>query len=851
MDDFETAFLNQRDRAQMPNVSVPKQNVYQRPYAHPPQEQGLDYQQAQMETEFQTRHGVQLTTDMLPFDQNFVAASKGMYNHFEGEPFTGSDQEAAEYGVELMGEFYFNFAGVPATGSQGTLYQATSIIAAGDGKKAQDFIYLMDQYERLPTFGEGAFSRMFRNMLKDPSNWAAAATLGTGKILTAGGQQATKMTARQSLRQLAGQAMIDVTTEVAKRPGTYGAIFEGTRSAAEEQMLTKTERAAGYQVSPLEEGVRTTVAGTIGAAAGSTLAKLGETVFGGVAEGAPEAISKAVTDYVGGAEGRMAERAGSVQLGAGVDVPAAIDKAIVGIKNLINKTDEARAAYNAAPNDLTLKNKYLELRRQRDEQMSALPDDVELQVEADYRMQHQPRTVEEGGARLDDITGGGQVFPDDVYSSKGFEYYGDSTSEASLESYNIIKSVRNKPDEEITIYRAVPKGVTDINEGDWVTLSQKYAQDHAESGYGADGKEAGEVISKVVKVRDVVNDGNDFNEFGYFPETNPTIVGAQKVFQKPTKENPVTAVAPTETEPGIIAFHGSGADFDEFKLEKIGTGEGAQAYGYGLYFTDSEDIAKFYRDTVGGANVLKRAENIKIATPDGGQETAANFSGFRNKFAKYYGDNEALFADRYLGQFTIDPDASEDVLIQRAIDTMNAVKESDKIPDNPKEIISKITLPDRGKIYKVGLEPKVEDLLDYDKTIGNQSEDIKAKISNLVENEITPDDLENFGMPRGDLKASLLSENRSVVSFLNDFAAIRGKDNAGEELLNKYGIKGLKYKAAGSRSAGVDDAAAERNYVIFDDKMIKVLEKYGIVGPVAITGVAASQQGGSETSETM
>ena len=70
-------------------------------------------------------------------------------------------------------------------------------------------------------------------------------------------------------------------------------------------------------------------------------------------------------------------------------------------------------------------------------------------------------------------------------------------------------------------------------------------------------------------------------------------------FEPPTAENPVSVVLPTETEPGIIAFHGSGADFDEFRLEMIGTGEGAQAYGYGLYFTDSEDIAKFYRDSIG------------------------------------------------------------------------------------------------------------------------------------------------------------------------------------------------------------------------------------------------------------
>ena len=260
----------------------------------------------------------------------------------------------------------------------------------------------------------------------------------------------------------------------------------------------------------------------------------------GIKAGA-KTVAGATQEFIEGAPARVAARKAdtSVQLNAGVDVPAAIDEAIVGVKNLINKTDEAKAAYNASPNDPALRKKYLDLRRQRDEQMSALPDDAELKVEADYRMQHQPRNVEEGGARLDDMTGGGQVFPDDVYSSKGFEYYGDSTSEASLESYNIIKSVRNKPDEEITIYRAVPKGVTDINEGDWVTLSQKYAQDHAESGYGADGKEAGEVISKVVKVRDVVNDGNDFNEFGYFPETNPTIVGAQKVMGKTDEPQPL------------------------------------------------------------------------------------------------------------------------------------------------------------------------------------------------------------------------------------------------------------------------------------------------------------------------
>ena len=36
----------------------------------------------------------------------------------------------------------------------------------------------------------------------------------------------------------------------------------------------------------------------------------------------------------------------------------------------------------------------------------------------------------------------------------------------------------------------------------------------------------------------------------------------------------------------VDAFHGSPYMFDKFTTEKIGTGEGAQAFGWGLYFTD-------------------------------------------------------------------------------------------------------------------------------------------------------------------------------------------------------------------------------------------------------------------------
>src|SRR4029079_2118814 len=47
----------------------------------------------------------------------------------------------------------------------------------------------------------------------------------------------------------------------------------------------------------------------------------------------------------------------------------------------------------------------------------------------------------------------------------------------------------------------------------------------------------------------------------------------------------------------IRAYHGSPHDFDKFDLSKIGTGEGAQAYGHGLYFAENEGAATGCRET--------------------------------------------------------------------------------------------------------------------------------------------------------------------------------------------------------------------------------------------------------------
>ena len=63
------------------------------------------------------------------------------------------------------------------------------------------------------------------------------------------------------------------------------------------------------------------------------------------------------------------------------------------------------------------------------------------------------------------------------------------------------------------------------------------------------------------------------------------------------------AVGDVKAAEGIRAYHGSPHDFGEFSTSQIGTGEGAQAYGHGLYFASSEDVAKGYRKAGTGTRV--------------------------------------------------------------------------------------------------------------------------------------------------------------------------------------------------------------------------------------------------------
>ena len=128
----------------------------------------------------------------------------------------------------------------------------------------------------------------------------------------------------------------------------------------------------------------------------------------------------------------------------------------------------------------------------------------------DYHMTHRAPDPDEN-APMYDLTGGGLIYPEDVYSANGARIYGNG--ESVTESWSVAVSVRGNPNASVTIYRGAPADVTTINPGDWVTPSKAYAELHVRSNVPG-----GHVISTTVRAKDLWTNGDSLNEWGYAPQ---------------------------------------------------------------------------------------------------------------------------------------------------------------------------------------------------------------------------------------------------------------------------------------------------------------------------------------------
>ena len=254
---------------------------------------------------------------------------------------------------------------------------------------------------------------------------------------------------------------------------------------------------------------------------------------------------------------------------------------------------------------------------------------------------------------------------------------------------------------------------------------------------------------------------------------------------KPRTLNPQT---------GAIVWHGSPHKFDRFDSSKIGTGEGAQAYGHGLYLAESPKVADEY-----AGKLSKKAVEIKGFVPQTQAEHELMASlGARANSTQYGSGASSVLNDL------------------RSI-ARNGTGERKSAAERALAALGDFRLPsivDSGNLYKVDLpDSAIARMLDWDKPLSQQAPGVALKAKSALDAK--------YGKGTFDSLTSSGADLRDLVQNFDDLG--RG---GMESLFREQGIPGIRYLDGGSRGAG----SGTSNFVVFpgEEGLLKILERNGI-----------------------
>jgi hypothetical protein len=276
--------------------------------------------------------------------------------------------------------------------------------------------------------------------------------------------------------------------------------------------------------------------------------------------------------------------------------------------------------------------------------------------------------------------------------------------------------------------------------------------------------------------------------------------------------------AASQVRQGIKAYHGSPYSFDRFSTEQIGTGEGAQAYGQGLYFAGNEDVARGYRDALTGPRV-QRAQSLLRQS---GNDVDLAIENAKNEI------------DR-LRSLDLTPEtgsAKRESLIslqEEKIAELTELKNSGQMSE--------------GRMYEVNIDVEPDELIDWDTPISQQSKKVQDAVyanRDAVDQRIVDD---YFGGDRN----NIINDEMTGQQYMANMDKVNaGMIDGTEYELAERGVKGVRYADAFTRHKTPDKRSM--NYVIFDDRLITIAKKYGIAIPAAAAMLA--RMTGEDTSQS-
>lgn len=239
--------------------------------------------------------------------------------------------------------------------------------------------------------------------------------------------------------------------------------------------------------------------------------------------------------------------------------------------------------------------------------------------------------------------------------------------------------------------------------------------------------------------------------------------------------NPSSAVEEPST-----AYHGSSARFKKFVLDDstVGKGEGAQSYGWGLYFAESSAVADSYRRNV----------THKKSYRTGGRDLLEIMDGFVSRGMYEHAD----LAERILMHHDRERllrYAEEAGLSKAAVSWLKSL---------PKTLFAK----PGGALYTVTIDDaSLDKMVDLDKPYARQTDEVKDAFAEER---------------RADARAGMMDLYRMLARRLDS-------DKTASLYLKDRGIPGIKYLDEMSRSG----KKSTRNFVLFDESLVEITHEDG------------------------
>ena len=276
---------------------------------------------------------------------------------------------------------------------------------------------------------------------------------------------------------------------------------------------------------------------------------------------------------------------------------------------------------------------------------------------------------------------------------------------------------------------------------------------------------------------------------------------------------------PTLQTTGAELWHASPYEFDRFSSGFIGTGEGAAAFGHGLYFAESETVAdnyctvfgrKFFYSQISYCGAIladARIEEVFPFLPEANRrviDDVMRFLGCKNyelrqAFEYVRMDYEAMAYGAFGKR------------LKKARELKKAFRQMRQLFQVPPETTT----------FKYKVRSRARQYFNWDRVIGLP---IGQKIVRQLQKERI-----NLNTVKShfDNAAKFHWSNITGGQFYAGLADFLGSKVSASGFLSRTGFDGIKYLDGFSRT-GEETEVNTYNYVVFDESLVEIAEKFEI-----------------------